>query len=368
MPIAHFSVSARRNTQPQSATDAVHYLTREGAWQQKGEQAEAAHDVAYLARHSKETKARNDFVDGDVRHLPRWAGESATTFFHEASQWERVGGRYAYVLQMSLPRSLTHDQQMALKDDFIEATLHDKSLLWVKHAPVALDGQPNPHLHIMFSARINDGIERDPQRTFARYNRASPEEGGCLKDRFWNEKGALTQMRMAYTDVSNFHLELAGVQERIDPRSLRDQGIDRPSFGKASRGHTLSRDVEAEQHKAAEAWEQRKAYKDISDVQAIPREEFVLLVRQWTRDYDRGQQLPRVSHAEVQTWTSREQTRLATEHAAVDHQLAQVERGLAGKLRAHELLALTRHQTQEEPVTPGLRARIFEDDHPGYRY
>jgi hypothetical protein len=98
--------------------------------------------VAYLTREGADVQARNDLVASGVRNMPGWAQDNATVFFREAARAERAGGRYAYVLQFSLPRSLTHEQQMALKDDFIEATMPDKPLLWVKHEPVGLDGHP----------------------------------------------------------------------------------------------------------------------------------------------------------------------------------------------------------------------------------
>jgi hypothetical protein len=99
---------------------------------------------------------------------------------------------------------------------------------------------------------------------------------------------------MAFTDVSNYHLERAGASERLDPRRLYEQGIDRPSFGKASRGKTLVRDVEAEQAKAARAWEQRKAFTGIANVHALSREDFVRQVSQQTRTYERGKAFPPV--------------------------------------------------------------------------
>src|SRR6266436_5463335 len=133
MPVAHFSLSSRTKTQPQAATDVVHYLTREGAWREHNKDKLPDRDVAYLMREGAEVQARNDLVASGVRNMPAWAQDNATVFFAEAARSERVNGRYAYVLQFSLPRSLTHAQQMALKDDFIDATMHDKPLLWVKH-------------------------------------------------------------------------------------------------------------------------------------------------------------------------------------------------------------------------------------------
>jgi hypothetical protein len=342
---------------PQGAGVQVRYLKRTGEFD----------PVHYLNRSSTRTKDYGDFVDGNTQHLPSWAANDPERFFLQAATSEGANRYYMFQVQFSLPNELTDEQQHALRQDFMDATIPDLPAMWVIHNKELESGEMHPHVHVLFSARKDDGIERDPAQTFMRWDRRDPEKGGCEKDLFWSKRQAPAQLREAFTDLSNYHLERAHVAARVDPRSLKRREIRRFAIGRGSERPDAA--TLAQEHvKAAEAWELRKAYKDISDVQAIPREEFVLLVRQWTRDYDRGQQLPRVSHAEVQTWTSREQTRLATEHAAVDQRLAQVERGLAGKLRAHELLALTRHQTQDDPMTPGLRARIFEDDEPGYRY
>ena len=40
------------------------------------------------------------------------------------------------------------------------------------------DGE-NPHAHLMFSERPNDGIERGGEQWFKRYNAKAPEKGGA---------------------------------------------------------------------------------------------------------------------------------------------------------------------------------------------
>lgn len=360
MAIAHFSVSPRRNTQTQSAHEVVQYLTREGVWHEQNKERLVERDVAYLTRAGEEVQTRNDLVAQGTRNLPIWAAGNAETFFREAAQWERAGGRYAYVVQMSLPRSLTHAEHMALKDDFLDATMHDKALVWVKHEPRAFDGQPNPHLHIMVSARIVDAYPRTPMQTFARFNRKDPTRGGWEKDRFWNERGALRQLRMAFTDLSNFHLERVGASERLDPRCLRDQGIERPSFGKASRGKTLERNVADEQAKATAAWEQRKAYKEVGDIRDISREEFVLLVREWTRDYERGEALPRSSRDVVHAYETRQREQRHTERqttiARLEREAVQQERTLAeNQSRQHQWAYWER---ANQPTPAPLAAQI----------
>jgi transposase-like protein len=386
MPIAHFSFSPRTTMQTQSATDVVHYLTREGAWLEHNQDKLPDRDVAYLTREAPDVQARNDLVASGVRNLPDWAQDNATVFFQEAARSERINGQYAYVLQFSLPRSLTHAQQMALAEDFLSATMPDKPLLWVKHEPVALDGQPNPHLHVMLSGRMMDDIARSPSQFFARFNPDHPERGGARKDRFWVDRVAPRQLRMAFTDITNYHLERADVSERLDPRRLSEQGIDRPSFGKASRGQTLDRDIAAEQAKATLAWEQRKGFKGIANVHTIPREAFVLQVRQWMRSYERGTAIPTASAEVVKQIQDRTVTRLTAElrtleklQAALKIERAIEERYAAmGKVRPQpgvermeKLLASVGDPgaaRRRPAVTKALQAvlkRLGHDDHTG---
>ena len=49
----------------------------------------------------------------------------------------------------------------------------------------------NPHAHLMFSERGHDGIERDAEQWFKRYNAKAPEKGGARKSRM----GALVKGR-----------------------------------------------------------------------------------------------------------------------------------------------------------------------------
>jgi hypothetical protein len=45
----------------------------------------------------------------------------------------------------------------------------------------ASDGKEQPHVHLMFSDRQQDGIERGPEQFSKRYNAKNPERGGAQK-------------------------------------------------------------------------------------------------------------------------------------------------------------------------------------------
>jgi len=67
----------------------------------------------------------------------------------------------------------------------------------------------NPHAHVMLTMRDIDA------------------DGFGAKNRDWNSKDQLAEWRQGWEQKTNQHLELAGHDERIDHRSLRDQGIER---------------------------------------------------------------------------------------------------------------------------------------------
>ena len=84
------------------------------------------------------------------------------------------------------------------------------------------DKEDNPHAHLMFSERVNDGIERSAEQWFKRHNAKAPEQGGAKKSRAAMPKEWLEQTREAWEQTANRALEQAGLAERIDGRSLAD--------------------------------------------------------------------------------------------------------------------------------------------------
>ena len=103
------------------------------------------------------------------------------------------------------------------------------------HVPRASDGLDNPHVHLMFSERRTDGIARDPDQYFKRFNAAHPERGGCQKG-FGEQPGQkltaverkaeLKALRERWGECVNAALERAGHSERVSMKSYADRGLD----------------------------------------------------------------------------------------------------------------------------------------------
>ena len=168
MAVIRFHVNHLKVRSGRGASRVVQYLTRDG--QYAPEQAQ----VAYLTRTSAATAARGDLVHQEVANLPAWAHGDAAGFFARAEQHERANGRYATTWQLALPKELTREEQVTMARDFLATHLADKPTLWVMHDPVNAQGEHQPHIHVLFSERTNDGIERGgPAQHFRRYNAAA---------------------------------------------------------------------------------------------------------------------------------------------------------------------------------------------------
>lgn len=286
--------------------------------------------LQYVTRTSPTTRSREDLVHHEAGNLPPWAASPAT-FFAAAERYERANGRIATKWEIALPRELTRDQQIAAARDFLQSQFGARHpYAWALHESRASDGQTNPHLHVLFSARTLDGIDRQPAHFFKRYNPQRPELGGAQKERFFVARAAVPALRQAWADVANWHLERAGQTVRIDPRSLQDQGLARaaephlPTYhstlAKYRGEHTpewhavlaqrtarhptrTTEDAQARQY-----WDQRKQTLGLAAAPLLDREAFVARIAQASRDAVTTAQTARTQRPERATLTQHLQT------------------------------------------------------------
>jgi Ti-type conjugative transfer relaxase TraA len=169
-------------------------------------------------------------------------------FWQAADRYERVNGRPFREIEVALPRELTDTQRVELVREFVDNVLGDRhAYTWAIHAPTASDGREQPHAHIMFSERVNDGIERDPEQFFRRWNAKDPERGGAGKDRYLSHRAFVSDVRTEWAMTANQFLERNGIDARIDERSYRDQGIElEPQLKRGISAHAVRRGVLAE--------------------------------------------------------------------------------------------------------------------------
>ncbi|MGZ2749929.1 Ti-type conjugative transfer relaxase TraA [Burkholderia stagnalis] len=181
---------------------------------------------AYIAREGK-FEERDDLMLSESGNMPAWAKADASLFWDAADQYEGENRKTYVELEISLPRELSSEQQVELVREFTRNTLGDRhAYTWAIHRPAASDGLEQPHFHLMFTERINDGIARDPQQFFKRYNRAHPEKGGALKDAYFRHPKFVREIREEWSATANHFMSRYGIEARIDHRSYRAQGIE----------------------------------------------------------------------------------------------------------------------------------------------
>lgn len=167
----------------------------------------------------------------ECRNLPIWAS-GPDEFFEAADMHERANGAAFRELVINLPKELPLEKNIALTKRIAEKVLGARPWVLAIHEKLgSVSREPHPHAHAMYSDRACDGIERTKDTHFARYNAAHPDKGGARKlsggktpsEIFDNARETRKQIACAINDA----LEEHGIPQRVDHRSLKDQGISR---------------------------------------------------------------------------------------------------------------------------------------------
>ena len=195
-----------------------------------GGKGKAAAHAQYIARAGKYSgyEQYEDLEATGRANMPAWAEHNPAHFWAAADQFERANGATYREIEVALPRELTTSQRRELIEDFIAQELGDRhACQWAIHCPAAaIEGGEQPHAHIMYSERTVDGIDRDPELYFKRYNAKAPERGGCRKDSAGTPE-RLQATRERWATIQNAHLERYGHSARVDHRTLVEQGVKR---------------------------------------------------------------------------------------------------------------------------------------------
>ena len=130
-----------------------------------------------------------------------------TTLWNTVERSERrKDAQVARELEIALPLELTKDQQVELMRDFVRRSFVSKGM--VADFAIHRDNPENPHAHLLLTTR------------------SLTETGFGLKRRDWNAKAQLVAWRGEWAQSANEHLARAGLDIRIDHRTLEAQGID----------------------------------------------------------------------------------------------------------------------------------------------
>lgn len=186
-------------------------------------------------RNARYIQRRGQFSShGDVIHvgqgnLPAWAAGDWTLFWATAEKYERSNGAVYREHVVALPIELTHDQLIELAERLARELAGSKPYQYAIHMSQGnLGGVLNPHMHLMHSDRVQDGIDRPPAQMFSRFNPKHPELGGCRKDSGGKTplelRDEVLRTRKTIAEIQNHALDTHGHNARIDHRSLREQG------------------------------------------------------------------------------------------------------------------------------------------------
>ncbi|MBE9040200.1 MobA/MobL family protein [Oscillatoriales cyanobacterium LEGE 11467] len=208
MAVYHFSVKHSSRSSGGSAGGHALYIGREGKYQNRND------DLGFF----------------QSWNMPDWSQGDPIAFWQAADDYERANGRLYTELEFALPRELSPEARERLAREFADEQLSNRHPYALAiHNPLGLDRKEQPHAHLMFSERrVDDGISRSPEQFFKRANGKNPERGGAKKDRDWNRIEKVSELRVAWEEAANAALAREGYQERIDRRSLKERGIDRP--------------------------------------------------------------------------------------------------------------------------------------------
>jgi hypothetical protein len=175
---------------------------------------------------------RDDFVGWNYGNMPNWAAYDPEAFFLASDKHERKNSPAFIAVTFSLPNCLNAEQNLQLTSKIMDAIAMGMPYMFAVHEPIAFQsGVRHPHAHGMLSGRVDDGIERSPEQTFRRYNSKYPQRGGCRKMgcgvRPAEIKNSTIEMRSIIAETINNELRAYGFEERVDHRTLREQGIAR---------------------------------------------------------------------------------------------------------------------------------------------
>jgi hypothetical protein len=137
---------------------------------------------------------------------PPWIHNRETLWNAVEHVERRKDAQLAREIEIGLPVELTKERQVDLVRDFTQRTFVSTGMV----ADIALhrDNMENPHAHVLLTLR-----DLTP-------------EGFGTKRRDWNARAELIRWREQWAEIANEHLLRAGVEIRVDHRTLEAQGID----------------------------------------------------------------------------------------------------------------------------------------------
>ena len=162
---------------------------------------------------------------------PRWCFEVRSFWDINEQQETRANARVAREVEVSLPNSLDALQRKALALDLGQLLVdrYQAAVLVAVHSPGRRGDQRNHHVHLLISARKVDakGLR---ERACAEFD--ARQGAGAME---------MKVLRGLIASTINAHLIMAGVDARVDHRTLRAQAQDAFKQGDFEKARALTR-------------------------------------------------------------------------------------------------------------------------------
>ena len=152
-------------------------------------------------------------------HAPDWGRDRSELWNRVEEAETRKNSQVAREVRVALPAELTHAQRVELVRDFAQEQFVDRGMIAdiALHAPGRDGDDRNHHAHILLTTR-----EIGP-------------EGFTTKNRDWNKVEVLEGWREAWARDSNIALKRAGIEDRVDHRTLEAQRDEALELASAAR-------------------------------------------------------------------------------------------------------------------------------------
>ena len=238
----------------------------------------AVANFSYNMGMGKYSYKENEIVES-FHNIPEWA-KSPYDFWEKYSQEDRVNSSYKKI-ELSLQEELSFEENKKMLYEFVKKNVGDNYYYSVViHDKESNEkGIQNTHAHIMICKRLEDGIKRNPEQFFKRYNSNSPEKGGALTDnKYWGKKQTLINFREDWENIINKYFDKNNIKKKVSSKSLekqREEALKNNDFKKAEMldrppvnidGYILKKD---EKDLTDEEKEKLELYNDINEYKSL---------------------------------------------------------------------------------------------------
>ena len=190
----------------------------------------------YINREGKYNHRSDELVTTKSGNMPKWA-TNAREF------WENVAVndvRSYREIEFALPNELSVEDQIDIVERFIDEVIPNNPYSYAIHeVDSKIHGIKNPHVHIVFSERLNEKRIEDfsKEEYFKQKGRSRNGEiiGGASKDRSWAGNRSTSkyyEVRETVADVINEKYKENGINKEISAKSLKAQKQELYKSGK----------------------------------------------------------------------------------------------------------------------------------------